>query len=187
VKQRILAIDDEIHMLKLLERIISEKTPYEIVTTNSPLEVPRRLEQETFDLIITDLKMPGMDGIDILRAVKQRGGGEEVVILTAFGSLETAVEALSSDVFDYITKPFKKEQILFTVDKAMRWQRLKRESALFSSMLEREPWAEAVRLFQGEYLRRLAGRTGSDPRLMSERSGLPAEVIAEHQRGEATS
>ncbi len=182
MKQRILAVDDEIHMLKLLERIISEKTPYEIVTTNNPLEVPGRLERERFDLIITDLKMPGMDGIDILRTVKEQKRGEEVVILTAFGSLETAIEALSQDVFDYITKPFKKEQILFTVNKAMRWQRLKRESGTFGEMLGREPFAEAARLFQGEYLRRLADRTGSDPQQMCQRSGLPPEVIAEYLR-----
>ena len=180
MKQRILAVDDEIHMLKLLERIISEKTPYPIVTTNNPLEVPDRLERESFDLIITDLKMPGMDGIDIQRTVKQQNRAEEVVILTAFGSLESAIEALSQDVFDYITKPFKKEQILFTVNKAMRWQRLKRESLAFGQMLEREPFAEAARLFKDEYLRRLAVRTGSDPQQMCERSALPAEVIAEH-------
>ncbi len=127
VTQRILAVDDEVHMLRLLERIISEKTPYSIVTTNSSLEVPRLLENESFDLILTDLKMPGMDGLDILRTVKEQGRDEEIIILTAFGSLETAMEALTHDVFDYITKPFKKEQILHTVNKAMRWQRLKRE------------------------------------------------------------
>ena len=147
--QRILAVDDEVHMLRLLERIISEKTPYSIVTTNSSLDVPKLLEEGAFDLVLTDLKMPGIDGLDILRRVKEQGRGEEIVIITAFGSLETAIEALSNDVFDYITKPFKKEQILFTVNKAMRWQRLKREAAAMAALFEPEPYAEAERAFRG--------------------------------------
>jgi DNA-binding NtrC family response regulator len=179
VTQRVLAVDDEVHMLRLLERIISEKTPYPIVTTNSPLEVPKLLEEQQFDLILTDLKMPGMDGMDILRTVKEQGRSEEIIILTAFGSLETAIEALSNDVFDYITKPFKKEQILFTVNKAMHWQRLKREAAATAALFEREPYAEAERTFQAEYLRRLGERCDGDPEKMAQRSGLPDAVVAE--------
>jgi DNA-binding NtrC family response regulator len=183
VRQSILAVDDEVHMLRLLERIVSEKTPYSIVTTNSSLEVPRLLETETFDLIITDLKMPGMDGLDILRTVKEQGRDEEIVILTAFGSLESAIEALSNDVFDYITKPFKKEQILFTVNKAMRWQQMKREAAATAALFEREPYEEAERTFQAEYLRRLGERCQGDPAKMAERSGLPAAVVAGCRQG----
>lgn len=177
--QRILAVDDEVHMLKLLERIISEKTPYPIVTTNSSLEVPKLLEEQSFDLVLSDLKMPGMDGLDILRTVKERGRGEELIILTAFGSLETAIEALSNDVFDYITKPFKKEQILFTVNKAMRWQRLKRGAAATKALFETEPYEEAEKAFRGEYVKQLGRRCGDDAEKMAARSGLPNEVIAE--------
>jgi DNA-binding NtrC family response regulator len=177
--QRILAVDDEVHMLRLLERIISEKTPYSIVTTNNPLEVPKLLETESFDLILSDLKMPGMDGLDILRTVKEQGRSEEIIIITAFGSLETAIEALSNDVFDYITKPFKKEQILFTVNKAMRWQRLKREAAATAALFGREPYAEAEQAFQEEYLRRLGERCDGDPAKMAQKSGLSDALVAE--------
>jgi DNA-binding NtrC family response regulator len=183
VTQTILAVDDEVHMLRLLERIISEKTPYSIVTTNNSLEVPKLLEKESFDLILTDLKMPGMDGLDILRTVKEQGRSEEVIIITAFGSLETAIEALSNDVFDYITKPFKKEQILFTVNKAMRWQRLKREVAATAALFEREPYAEAEALFQAEYLRRLSERCGGNLEKMAQRSGFPSALLAEGGQG----
>jgi len=186
VTQAILAVDDEPHMLKLLERIISEKTPYSIVTTNSSLEVPKLLEKESFDLILTDLKMPGMDGLDILRTVKEQGRNEEIIIITAFGSLETAVEALSNDVFDYITKPFKKEQILFTVNKAMRWQRLKREAAASAALFEREPYAEAEAAFQAEYVRRLGERCGGDLEKMAQRSGLPSALLAERLQAAGT-
>jgi len=177
MKQHILAVDDEIHMLELLERIITEKTPYQITTTNNSLEVPNLLDKTQFDLIIADLKMPGMDGIDILSMVKERQREEEVIIITAFGSLESAIKALSLGVFDYITKPFKKEQIIYTVDRAMRWQKMKREIAYMSDIFEREPYEEAVKAFKFEYLRRLAERTGKDKEMMVKRSGLPMELI----------
>jgi DNA-binding NtrC family response regulator len=178
MKQRILAVDDEIHMLKLLERIVTEKTPYLITTTNNPLEIPRMLEEASFDLIIADLKMPGMDGLDILRMVKEKGRREEVIIITAFGSLETAIEALSLGVFDYITKPFKKEQIIYTINRAMRWQQMRAEMAVLEALFGMEPYEKALQAFEKEYLRRLAVRYAGDPGVMAERSGLSREAIA---------
>ena len=178
MKQRILAVDDEVHMLKLLERIITDKTPYEITTTNNSLEIPNILDQNTFDLIISDLKMPGMDGMDLVRMLKEKERPEEVIIITAFGSLETAIEALSMGVFDYITKPFKKEQIIFTVDRVMRWQRLKKQAAKSSEIFNKEPFEEAYKAFEREYVIRMAERAGRDEQEMAQRSGLSPEVIA---------
>ncbi|MFH1723317.1 MAG: response regulator [Elusimicrobiota bacterium] len=177
--QSILALDDEPHMLRLLERIITEKTPYRISTTDNPLELPGLLEKDTYDLVITDLKMPGMDGLDVLRLLKEKNRPEEVIIITAFGSMETAIEALSLGVFDYLTKPFKKEQIIFTVDRAMRWQRLKRSEAELSAIFDKEPFEEARASFQREYLRRLSRRAGTDVEVLSGRCGLPADIIAD--------
>ncbi len=177
MEQRILAIDDEPHMLKLLERIITEKTPYRIVTTTNSLEVPKILEQSQYDLIITDLKMPGLDGLDLLKLVKENHRPEEVIIITAFGSLETAIEALSQGVFDYITKPFKKEQILFTVDRAMRWQKLRQESLKIQKLLKLEPYEKANQAFLREYVRSLSQRYANDEREMAVNSGLALERI----------
>ena len=177
MKQRILAVDDEPHMLKLMERIITEKTPYQITTTSNSLEVPEILEKNEFDLIIMDLKMPGMDGLDLLRHVKEKERFEEVVIITAFGSLETAIEALSLGVFDYITKPFKKEQIIFTINRVMRWQQMKRESARMGEVFSMEPCEKAQKAFEREYVSRLLERCGGDEEKAAERSGLPLERI----------
>jgi len=179
MSQTILAIDDEPHMLILLERIIGEKTPYRITTTNTSLEVPKIFEETEFDLVITDLKMPGLDGIDILRLIKEKGRKEEVIIITAFGSVESAIEALSLGVFDYITKPFRKEQILFTVDRAMRWQLMKRETSQMAAIFDREPYNEALVEFCREYLRRLASRSGGNEKEIAERSGLPLETVTQ--------
>ena len=182
--QRILAIDDEIHMLKLLERIVSEKTPYQISITNNPLEVRQILDESQFDLVITDLKMPGLDGMDILRMIKENKRFEEVIIITAFGSLESAVEALSKGVFDYITKPFKKEQIIFTVDRVMRWQRIRREADKLREIFEKEPFQEAQALFKKEYIRRISARTNGDVEKMVELSGLSSEDIESFLKGQ---
>ena len=177
MKQRILAVDDEPHMLLLLERIITEKTPYAIVTTNNPLEVPAILARDQFDLIISDLKMPGLDGLDLLRTVRAADRFEQVIIITAFGSLESAIEALSQGVFDYITKPFKKEQIIFTVDRAMRWQKLKREMMRLDALFALEPYSGAEEAFRREYISRLASRCGGDVAAMSHRAGLPPDAV----------
>lgn len=176
-KQRILAIDDEPHMLKLLERIITEKTPYEVVSTNSSLEAVDMLEKEEFDLIITDLKMPGMDGMDILKMIKEKKRREEVIMITAFGSLESAIEALSMGVFDYITKPFKKEQIIYTVDRAMKWQRMKDDSAKFREILSVLPFESAVMGFKKIYVEHHASKLGNSPDVIAEQTGISVDEV----------
>ncbi len=174
MRQSILAVDDEPHMLKLLERIISEKTSYQFSAAGNSLEIPDILGKENFDLIITDLKMPGMDGMDILNFIKENNRHEEVIIMTAFGSVESATDALSKGVFDYITKPFRKEQILLKIDRVMRWQKARMESEWISSLLEREPFAEAVEPFKAEYISRLLSRCEGDKAEAARRSGLDA-------------
>ncbi len=177
MKYNILAIDDEPHMLVLLERIMKEKTQYTILTSNNSLEVPKLLEQNNFDLVVADLKMPGMDGMDILRMVKEQKREEEVIIITAFGSLESAIEALSLGVLDYITKPFKKEQIIFTVDRAIKWQNMKRDIKHLTAIFELEPYERACSAFEKEYILRLSKRTGADTKQMSQLTGIPENVI----------
>lgn len=177
MKYNILAIDDEPHMLILLERIVKEKTHYTILTTNNSLEVPALLDKNIFELIIADLKMPGIDGMDILRMVKEQKRQEEVIIITAFGSLETAIEALSLGVFDYITKPFKKEQIIFTIDRAMKWQEMKRIAQESITMFELEPYEKALSAFEKAYISKLYEKYKGDLNMVSDRTGLTIEKI----------
>lgn len=177
MKQSILAVDDEVHLLIFLERVIKEKTDYNITTTGNSLEVPELLSKHQYDLIITDLKMPGLNGLDILKMVREQNRHEEVVIITAYWSQETAVEALSCGVIDYITKPFKKELILLTVDRVMKWQRLKREAAVMNEIFNSESYSTAASAFRKEYIRRLVSRSHGDAIEIAERSGLPAKEI----------
>jgi len=130
---RILAVDDEPDMLTLIKMIIEGYSNHQVIATNNPVEVAELLRKERFDLIITDLKMPGMDGMELLALAKQQDEDAIILMITAFGSMETADEALAKGAFDYISKPFRKEQLLLAVDKAMRW----REMALQNKELKK--------------------------------------------------
>lgn len=113
----ILAVDDELHMLRLLELLITKKTPYQLVTTSNALEVPELLAEIEFDVIITDMIMPGIGGIDILRLVDEQKRPEKVIVITAFGTPENEAVARSLGAVDYIHKPFTKDRILKSLEK----------------------------------------------------------------------
>ncbi|UCF83714.1 MAG: sigma-54-dependent Fis family transcriptional regulator [Desulfobacteraceae bacterium] len=125
---KILIVDDEKDMLALLRRIISEETDHEVVTETNPFEALEIFKASNFDLLITDLKMPKMDGIKLLGEVKKLKPNVSVIILTAYATVETAVEAIQKGAYDYITKPFRRERILLTIDKVMKWQEMVREN-----------------------------------------------------------
>ncbi len=133
---RILAVDDELDMLSLLKMMVEGYTDHQVVLTNNPLEAKEILEREQFDLVLTDLKMPGLDGLELLEFVKQKDEDALVLVITAFGSLETAEEAMAKGAFDYITKPFRKEQLLLAIDKAMRWREMVRQNRALRRQLE---------------------------------------------------
>lgn len=135
---KILIVDDEKDMLVLLKRIIEEKTKHIVETEYNPLKVVELLRKQQFDIIITDLKMPKMDGIAILDMVKNIQPSAIVVIMTAYATIETAVEATRKGAFDYISKPFRKERILITIGKAMEWQKLTRENITLKNSLKQK-------------------------------------------------
>ena len=124
---RILVIDDEVDMLSLIRLILTEKTDYEIITTNNPLEVSNLLNEKKFDVIVTDLKMPIMDGLDVVDAIRKQDALVPIIIITAYGSVESAEEAVKKGAFDYITKPFRQEQLLISLKRALEWYALKKE------------------------------------------------------------
>jgi len=126
--QRILVIDDELDMLMLLRMIIEDKTDYEVETTNNPSEGLKLLAENHYDLVITDLKMPGMDGIELFDELKEIKPDIPVIIITAYGSLEIADEAMKKGVADFITKPFRQDNILFTMNRVLELARVRREN-----------------------------------------------------------
>jgi DNA-binding NtrC family response regulator len=126
---RILVIDDEADMLRLMQRIIGEDTRHEAVCTADPRDGLDRLRNREFDLVITDLRMPHLDGIQVLEAAQRIRPGVPVIILTAYATIETAVEAVRKGAYDYLTKPFRRERLLLTLEKVLAWRKMLRENA----------------------------------------------------------
>ena len=135
---RILAVDDELDMLSLIKLIIENYSHHQVTTTNNPLEAAEILNQERFDLLITDLKMPGLDGMELLALAKQFDEDALVLMVTAFGSLALAEEAVAKGAFDYLSKPFRKEQLLLAIDKAMRWREMLLQNKELKKQLQKE-------------------------------------------------
>ncbi len=127
--ERILVVDDEPNMLRLLKTILMDKTGYEVTTTNNPLEVSKLLQDDHYDLVITDLKMPLVDGIDLIGIIKKIEAAMPIIVITAYGTIETAEEAIQKGAYDFITKPFRKETILITIKRALEWRRMQGELA----------------------------------------------------------
>ncbi len=177
MKQSILAVDDEPHLLRLLERIITHKTSYRIIITNSSLEVPKILENNQFDLMLVDLKMPGLNGMDILRMVNEQDRQEKVIIITAFGSLDTAIKAFQLGAVDYIMKPFKQERIISSVERWMYFQRATRKLEELDAIFTKEPFSEALQEFRNEYLRRKFSKYGNNIEKIMKETGISGEDI----------
>jgi DNA-binding NtrC family response regulator len=136
--EKILIVDDEPDMLKLLSMILRERTAYAVTTTNNPLEALDMAKTGGFDLVISDLKMPGLDGIELIDAIKKVDEDIPIIIMTAYGTVESATEAIQKGGFDFITKPFRKEQILFTIDKALKWLKVQRENKMLKEQLKKQ-------------------------------------------------
>jgi DNA-binding NtrC family response regulator len=121
---RILVLDDEVDMLALLETIIKTRTPYEVSVTNNPLELEEILGGGPVSLVLSDLKMLGRDGLEIIDLVRRADETIPVIIITAYGSLDAAQEAIGRGAYDFITKPFRKEQVLITIERALEYRRI---------------------------------------------------------------
>ncbi len=141
---RILIVDDEKDMLLLLKRIISEERDHEVVTESDSRAALDRFGREHFDMVISDLKMPKMDGVQLLDALKQARPDISVVIMTAYATIETAVEATRKGAYDYIIKPFRRERILMTVDKVMEWQSMILENRTLRDALDEKNGLAAI-------------------------------------------
>ena len=123
----IVIVDDEPDLLNLLKLILSEKTTHRVLTTSNPHQAIEWCKSYNADLLISDLRMPELEGIEILKIIKQMDPNLPLIIITAYGTIESAVEAMRHKAFDYITKPFRKEQILMTVEKALKWRQTQLE------------------------------------------------------------
>ncbi|MEK7370388.1 MAG: Fis family transcriptional regulator [Candidatus Rokubacteria bacterium GWC2_70_24] len=132
---RVLVVDDEKSMRELLA-ITLERQGYEVSVAEDGEVAIEAVRRDGFDVIITDLRMPNADGLQVLRAAKEHTPETVVIVITAVGSTETAVEAMKLGAYDYITKPFKLDEIHLIIRRALERKRLRDENLYLRKQLE---------------------------------------------------
>ena len=126
-RERLLVVDDEAVVCSSCERLLSEEG-YQVETSQDPKEGLAMVERTPYDVILVDLRMPGINGLEFLRRAKQLHPDTEVVIITGFAEIATAVEAIKAGAFDYIPKPFSPDQLIVAVKKVFETRTLVSEN-----------------------------------------------------------
>lgn len=140
---RILIIEDEKSMREVL-KILLEEEGYEIVAAVNGMEGIDYLKDDIFDLVLTDIKMPKADGFEVLRKVKELSPSTIVIMMTAFGTTESTIEAMKMGAYDYIHKPFKIDEIRLVIQKAFEKKNLSQEVSLLREKIKSSSGLENI-------------------------------------------
>ena len=137
IPRKILVVDDEENFRHILS-VILKKERYEVETASNGEEALQKVLNATFDQVLCDIRMPGMDGLDFLKEVKKMEMDANVIMMSAYGTLDTAVEAMKLGAYDYVSKPFKPDEIILTLKKAEERERLRKENELLRKEVKKE-------------------------------------------------
>src|SRR4030066_1266719 len=127
---KILGVDDEAPIREMIKKGLSQMGGYSVEVAQNGAETIEKIEKDVFDLVLTDLKMPEMDGLELLKNIKGTRPEVMVILMTAYGSIETAVEAMKMGADDYITKPFNIDHLLLRISKVQKESLLLKENRL---------------------------------------------------------
>jgi len=180
-RARVLVVEDDTAMGELLREALSDGG-YDVEVAGGGHAGVHRIRQGGIDLVVSDVKMPDLDGLDMLREIKTVEPAPHVITITAFGSIDTAIRAVKLGAFDYITKPFEIDQLLLSVGKALSERALRSEVARLRDEVERSYGFDNIigrsPVMQGIFgmVRRLAGSSASV--LVTGDSGTGKELIA---------
>ena len=133
--EKILVIDDSPEILTLFSEYLRAEG-YEVDTSADGASGIAMVEKKSYDLIISDLKMPGMDGMKVLEFAMEHSPDSICIILTGYGTVKNAVEAIKMGAFDYLTKPVKMDEILVTLRRALEYRSLKLENINLKNQLK---------------------------------------------------
>ncbi len=132
---RILVVDDELSIIEVLKTLLA-RGGHSVSTASNGNEALRLLKEEVFDLMITDVCLPGIDGITLLHQSKNFQNQLAVIVMTAYAGIESAVEAMKNGAFDYITKPFKFDELMITIQRALSYETAIAENKLLKHTLK---------------------------------------------------
>lgn len=134
--ERVLVVEDSLDIMSFLAEDILPYHGYQVVTAQNGKQALNRLSSENLDLLLVDLELPDMSGMDIVRTVQEGDGEIPIVLMTAYGSESIAVEAFRQGVRDYIIKPFSTEQVLGVIERTLTETRLRRETVALTASLQ---------------------------------------------------
>src|SRR5690606_22246244 len=137
MKPRILVVDDEESIREFLD-IMLRKEGYEVTCAEDGQKAIDIFKKKTFDMVISDLQMPNVTGLELLKFVKDQAPDVVFMMITAFGTTETAVEAMKVGAYDYITKPFKIDEVRLNINNALRSRNLEVENRSLKKELVKE-------------------------------------------------
>ncbi len=140
---KILVIDDDESLRRVLEYNLAQEG-YAVLSAASGEQGLELLKKEGADVVVTDVRMPGMDGLQVLEGVRKVDPNIQVVILTAFGTIEMAVEAMKAGAFHYISKPFNRDELKLTLKKALQLKELERENVTLRQELKERSGLETI-------------------------------------------
>ncbi len=142
---RLLILDDEEDMLRLLKRSLSTDLDCEIFTASDAYQALALLQETSFDVALADIRMPGMDGMEFLERIRKDFPELSMVMMTAYASIDLAVQAIKNGAYDFITKPFEHDKLAHLLQKALERSRLVRENLLLQKKIqEQESFQEMV-------------------------------------------
>jgi DNA-binding NtrC family response regulator len=128
---KVLVVDDQKNM-RATTAIVLRQAGHVVEEAEDGAAAVQRLQQETFDVVLTDLRMPSVDGMEVLRAAQRLAPETQVIVMTAYGTIESAVDAIREGAYDFLAKPFKEDELLLRVSKALEKRRLLGEVSLFA-------------------------------------------------------
>jgi DNA-binding NtrC family response regulator len=180
-KCKVLVIDDEKNILKVIELTLSSQNYLPEVFIN-PLEGLKRAQEVYFDIAFIDLKMEPIDGLQVLSQLKKISPDTTIVLMTAFASIETAVEAIKGGAYDYITKPFTHKEFIILTDRVFEYHKLKKELQGLKSQFDPDYYTGdfITRNFQVREILKLAKEMAQSdiPVLIEGESGTGKEILA---------
>jgi len=198
-KSTLLIVDDDPYILESISSLLTE-FGYTVHTCQNALDAVKMVEEINFDLVLTDIKMPQISGIEVLARIRSRNQQLPVILMTAFAELDVAVDAIKKGAFDFITKPYNPDYLLHSIEKATRYTRFVQMEKNYKDMLEdtvrirTQELADAltmVKSLSNEVIRRLTsiaeyrdtdtgahiGRIGLYSRKLAAQMGLQEDFI----------